>query len=1236
MTNQSTPFLVSEPQRPREGDRAARADAWNIERSWIVEAPAGSGKTELLMQRFLRLLAHVERPEEVLAITFTRKAAAEMRDRILESLRDAQRNALLPEDAEHKKDTRRFALEALEADRRMGWNLIAQSQRLNIKTIDSLCVEIAGRLPVVSRLGPEMRPIDDASDLYREAARKTMEEMGGDDVRLRSAACTLLLHLDNRLDIAVDLLTSMLKTRDHWGHNFPIDMDRSDAALDQAIREQFENPLKQLATRTLENTFQLLPEKAWAQIFGLARCAGASLEDSGCVNPFQPILCDDVIPSRNWKHLDAWKTCTNLLLTAEGTLRKSVDRRIGFAPESSRKQEAKELLASFAGEEPLVRGLVELRHLPSTEYTDRQREILRASFLLLRRALAELRITFAESGCADFAEFSIAARNALQDPSTGLAMVFGTNIRHLLVDEVQDTSVPHFDLLGSLVQGWDGSSQTIFLVGDPKQSIYRFRHVEVGNFARAREEGLGGIHLYPILLSSNFRSRMSLVTQTNEIFTRIFGDGAVTDGIRFSHADAAHQEEACERVFWHATLRPYRARGESIPQDREDLCAAEAGDVCDQIEHHRRNTPAGEKPPSIAILVRARNHAPRILEEMRLRGIPYRAINLDKMVERQATLDLLAITRCVLHPADRIAWLAVLRAPWCGLTLADLLTLCGNDDPQWREHTVGELFGDRLSLLSPDGQVRAKRVMAAFESDRQHFSNDIIAMRIERIWRTLGGPSCTPAEDAPSAGEFFRMLDKIERNTGLSNVRQVEEQMRQLHAPSNVSDDSPVEVLTLFKAKGLEWDVVLIPGLHRPPRADEKKLLRWTELVFGNSSTDANEGTMQAVILLAPIEHVEEDKEPIGRWINKKNSQDDAMELKRLLYVGCTRARQELHLFGECKEAKPDENNSADRKLQRPDARTLLHTAWPFAEKIFQSQLDLPPSTPSVLEMPSPGRVQSNGVLGSIVAVAANVSDNSKQGCIPLSNFRRLHANWQPPRPLPDITFASSPTWHGGNTEDGDGATPAFARPQGSWQARAFGTALHALMEPLANLLSHSKSETDTARGIERMGGPARLQLLRAGFQPREAEAEARRIVKTLQQVANDELGRWILARRPSSSADGGDLVPTGFEIPLTALHGDAVRSIRVDRMFPAGSSPLALGSDCLWIVDFKTSSHGQRYQLEEFLRAEKELYMGQMKIYAEVIHAAFPAFCNIRIGLYYPLLTRFEWWPADPSESHK
>src|SRR5271154_2473593 len=160
----------------RPPDWREREQALDIRRSWIVEAPAGSGKTGLLIQRYLKLLADesVEDPTQVLAITFTVKATTEMRERVFAHLESAFRHEPLSSSSDFDRETRALAEAVLGRDASLGWELLQHPRRLNIRTIDSVCGEVARLLPVLSGGGGRQTPVEDPTLMYREAARETL------------------------------------------------------------------------------------------------------------------------------------------------------------------------------------------------------------------------------------------------------------------------------------------------------------------------------------------------------------------------------------------------------------------------------------------------------------------------------------------------------------------------------------------------------------------------------------------------------------------------------------------------------------------------------------------------------------------------------------------------------------------------------------------------------------------------------------------------------------------------------------------------------------------------------------------------------------------------------------------------------------------------------------------------------------------------------------------------------
>src|SRR5690242_6994418 len=175
-------------------DQGERDRALDVGRSFIVQAPAGSGKTALLIQRYLALLSRVERPEEIAAITFTVKAAAEMRNRVLDALREA-RHSPRPGTAQGAR-TWDLARAALKRNDALGWKLEESADRLKVQTIDALCASLTRQMPVLSRFGGQPEVIEDATALFTESARHLLAMIEEEGAASESVA-RLLRHLEN-------------------------------------------------------------------------------------------------------------------------------------------------------------------------------------------------------------------------------------------------------------------------------------------------------------------------------------------------------------------------------------------------------------------------------------------------------------------------------------------------------------------------------------------------------------------------------------------------------------------------------------------------------------------------------------------------------------------------------------------------------------------------------------------------------------------------------------------------------------------------------------------------------------------------------------------------------------------------------------------------------------------------------------------------------------------------------
>ncbi|WP_304985304.1 UvrD-helicase domain-containing protein [Coxiella-like endosymbiont] len=264
-------------------DQAIRQQALNPTQSYIVQAPAGSGKTELLIQRFLKLLSTGCTPEEIVAITFTRKAAIEMRERILKSLNEAK-NQPRPKD-DYKALTWKLAKNVLERNKLFHWQLEINANRLRILTIDALAHQICLQMPILTGFGalPAIREGDAIEVFYRSAIEKLL--MSDDYTKILEP---LLLHLDNKADLLEKLLIKMLSHREQWiGHI--IDYYSNPYLL----KKKLEKALEFIALDEMQKAYDLIDNTLANQLIPLIQFASVNIQKikpGDAISAYAPLL----------------------------------------------------------------------------------------------------------------------------------------------------------------------------------------------------------------------------------------------------------------------------------------------------------------------------------------------------------------------------------------------------------------------------------------------------------------------------------------------------------------------------------------------------------------------------------------------------------------------------------------------------------------------------------------------------------------------------------------------------------------------------------------------------------------------------------------------------------------------------------------------------------------------------------------------------------------------------------
>ncbi|MBE9528539.1 MAG: UvrD-helicase domain-containing protein, partial [Proteobacteria bacterium] len=748
----------------------------------------------------------------------------------------------------------------------------------------------------------------------------------------------------------------------------------------------------------------------------------------------------------------------------------------------------------------------------------------------------------------DFSEISMAAIEALgpEQSPTDLMLALDNRYSHILVDEYQDTSWTQVTLLRALTRGFEpNDGRSLFIVGDPMQSIYLFRDAEVGLFLDARLSGIGPLKLAPLTLRTNFRSDGHIVGWVNSVFR-----GALPETEAVMTGAVTYEESVAYRPTTEGAAVGVRLyAGRTYIND-----ASEADDIIELLGHIEENE-------TKAVLVRSRGHLDILVGRLKAEGIDFRAEKFDPLKERPVVQDLFALTRALYHPADRIAWLGLLRSRVCGLTLEDLHTL-----------TVGDLKSPVLSLmhnsarlgqLSTEARTALARVSSCIDSALSLMRRVAPKALIEGLWCALGGPACYEGDDAMADAElYFKKIESISSGGELSSgsIEELDSMLDGLYATHNGRGENPVFLTTIHNAKGLEFDHVILPGLGREPRAGKKRILHWMER--GDD------------LILAPIESRAgtgerggEDESKLYKYLVGIEREKYRYEAARLFYVAVTRAKKRLYLFGHAT------NVDEEGEVSVESASLLGCIAHALAPEMV---------------------IDGTGGEGADTPVDSTASTIEETTA---GTLLRLPSDWSAPDPIAAAGVAKE------LPESGAEASEQGERLKYDWAtitASYVGTVVHGSFCTIAT----EGLESWTPERVEAEREQMKAELLSYGINRGSVTAVAKKCLGLVAAALSDEAGRWVLGEQNEAKV----------EWALSGVVDGEVAEVVIDRTFIDDKN-------VRWIIDYKTGRH-EGSSIEGFLEDEKRRHGPQLKRYERVLRG-YGEERAIKLALYYPALKR-------------
>ena len=814
-------------------ERQARA-ALDHTTSKCVTAGAGTGKTHVLVQKYINLLEGGASVGSILALTFTEKAAAEMKVRV--------RRAIAEKEGEQ-------------------WDAIRDEFLwAKISTFHSFCASVLREFPIEAGVRPSFTVLDE-----REAFRLREEAIddlihGTPPAGCRDAVISVLravgaYELKNYLEV-------LYSRRDAAEMFFAALIESEERVIDawQAAVEQYR-------------------EKALATFLDHARSPIAVLRDLAARYPGDQDTAG--------AYLRAIEPCiAGEIAIAElaAVHNNSQFRRNMGQKKNWGEDDLGNLRAAYGA---LDRCLADHAYAcllivdPSDPFTRATLDFLRDLGTVFSAFLDAIDAGKRRQNALDFDDLVNRTRRLFYDRPEIVEAHFHTRFRFILIDEFQDTDPIQIAIIRAVL----GDAATLFVVGDPKQSIYLFREADVTQFSHTRdliERDLGG---ETIALDVNFRSAPEIVEFTNTVFSALMAEAEQpweflyeplhpfrkgdTGSVELLLSPKNRDRAAGHRAEAEMAARKIRA---IVEQEEKPICRG--GNV----------RPAGYG--DIAILLERRTNLAYYEWALARYGIPYHVHAGPGFYERQEIYDLYNILRFLVNPLDDAALYGALRSPYFGLSDARLFHLVRAPE---------ETLWERLQAAAEP----AATILRSWLSLSRRLSPARLIRRIVEtsgIYVILGGMA-GGEQVAANIEKLIVIARKAEFSTLVEFVaelgRSIDSGDREGDAPLDVASADAVSVMTVHAAKGLEFPVVVLPDLAQVPRS-------------GGNTIMVDEGLLLGVSIPNPANDHEREETPILHLLKDEYRKKEEAERKRLFYVAVTRAKDHLILCGEAPDAPPE------------------------------------------------------------------------------------------------------------------------------------------------------------------------------------------------------------------------------------------------------------------------------------------------------------------------------------------